>query len=172
MEVDFDSAGSSDYSLLGRVYRSKSLPHGDFSRLDDFDQNWDSGVGSDCFPPVEGEFLQEDLPSVESGILGSEPQSACTCEEQQQPDRVKVVIAKNGQVVLNAADQKLRELRTLKQHYYPEGGWGWVVVVVACIVHLLVNGTQIFLATIIVSFGKPNAVLRRLQPDIFSSQSK
>ena len=32
---DFDSAGSSDYSLLGRIYRSKSLPDGDFSQLDD-----------------------------------------------------------------------------------------------------------------------------------------
>ena len=173
MEVDYDSAGSSDYSLLGRIYRSKSLPDGDFSRLEDFGQNWDSGVGSDCFPPVDGgEYLQQDYPSGESGILASEPQSACTCEEQQQPDNVKVIIAKNGQVVLNAADQKLRELRTLKQHYYPEGGWGWVVVVVACLVHLLVNGTQIVLATIIISFGKPNTVSRRLQPDIFSSASE
>ena len=121
---------------------------------------------------VEGELLQDDLPSAESGILGSEPQSGCTCEEQEQPDRVKVIIAKNGQVVLSAADQKLRELKTLKQHYYPEGGWGWVVVAVACCVHLLVNGTRIVLATIIISFGKPNTVSRRLHPDIVSSPSK
>ena len=40
-------------------------------------------------------------------------------------------------------DQKLRELRTLKQHYYPEGGWGWVVVIVGCLVHFLVNGSQV-----------------------------
>ncbi len=25
--------------------------------------------------------------------------------------------------------------RTLKQHYYPEGGWGWVVVLAACLGH-------------------------------------
>ena len=176
MEDDFDSAGSSDYSLVGRIYRSKSLPDGDFSRLDDFGQNWDSGVGSDCFPQVDGEFLQQDFPSGEvesvSGVLGSENQSACTCEEQQQPDSVKVIIAKHGKVLLNATDQKLQELRTLKQHYYPEGGWGWLVVVVACLVHLLVNGSQIVLATIIVSFGKPNTISRRLHPDIYSSSSK
>ena len=71
MEEDFDSAGSSDYSLLGRIYISKSLPHGDFSRLDDCYHNWDSGVVCDCFSPVEGELLQEDLPSAESGILCS-----------------------------------------------------------------------------------------------------
>ena len=169
MEEDFDSAGSSDYSLVGRIYLSKSLPDGDFSRLDDFDKNWDSGVGSDCFPQLEGEFLQQDFPS---GEVESENQSACTCEEQQQPDNVKVIIAKHGKVLLNATDQKLQELRTLKQHYYPEGGWGWVVVVVACLVHLLVNGSQIVLATIIVSFGKPNTLSRRLHPGIYSSSSK
>ena len=71
------------------------------------------------------------------------------------------------------ADQKkLRELRTLKQHYYPEGGWGWVVVLVACCVHILVLGTQTVLATIVISFGKPNSVSRKLQPEISGSASK
>ena len=174
MEADFDSAGSSDYSLLGRIYRSKSLPDGDFSRLDDEGQEgcfvnghqvneWDSGVGGDFAP-------QEDFPSGISGVLGSEPQS-CTCEDQGQPDKVKVVIGRNGKVVLNPADQKLQELRTLKQHYYPEGGWGWVVVVVACMVHMMVNGSQIVLATILVSLGKQSSVARRLHPAVFTSQS-
>ena len=45
-----------------------------------------------------------------------------------QPDQVKVIIGREGEQVVRAAHQhqKLRELRTLKQHYYPEGGWGWV----------------------------------------------
>lgn len=34
----------------------------------------------------------------------------------------------------------LRQLITLKQHYYPEGGWGWVIVVVAVVVHVLNQG--------------------------------
>ncbi|CAG9822952.1 unnamed protein product [Phaedon cochleariae] len=34
----------------------------------------------------------------------------------------------------------LRQLLTLKQHYYPEGGWGWVVLVCAVIVHVLAHG--------------------------------
>ena len=172
MDADFDSAGSSDYSLLGRIYRSKSLPDGDFSCLDDKwnyfehghqEHDWDSGVGGDFAP-------QEDFPSGISGVLGSDPQS-CTCEDQGQPDNVKVVIGKNRKVVLNTADQKLQELRTLKQHYYPEGGWGWVVVVVGCMVHMMVNGSQIVLATILVSLGKQSSVARRLHPAVFHSQS-
>ncbi|KAG5871507.1 hypothetical protein JTB14_027170 [Gonioctena quinquepunctata] len=34
----------------------------------------------------------------------------------------------------------LRQLLTLKQHYYPEGGWGWVVLVCGVIIHILSQG--------------------------------
>lgn len=34
----------------------------------------------------------------------------------------------------------LRQLLTLKQHYYPEGGWGWVVLVAAVFVQILSHG--------------------------------
>ncbi|XP_017769772.1 PREDICTED: uncharacterized protein LOC108557668, partial [Nicrophorus vespilloides] len=34
----------------------------------------------------------------------------------------------------------LRQLLTLKQHYYPEGGWGWVVLVACVLVHILGHG--------------------------------
>lgn len=36
----------------------------------------------------------------------------------------------------------LRQLLTLKQHYYPEGGWGWVIVVVGVLVQVLAHGLQ------------------------------
>lgn len=31
---------------------------------------------------------------------------------------------------------------TLKQHYYPEGGWGWFIVFIAVVVHVLNHGLQ------------------------------
>ncbi|XP_018332376.1 monocarboxylate transporter 12-like isoform X2 [Agrilus planipennis] len=40
----------------------------------------------------------------------------------------------------------LRQLLTLKQHYYPEGGWGWVVVFAGFIVSFLGHG-------LLLSFG-------------------
>ena len=43
-------------------------------------------------------------------------------------------------------DQKLRDLRTLKQHYYPEGGWGWLVITVAILVNIIAVGTQVNIA--------------------------
>lgn len=33
--------------------------------------------------------------------------------------------------------------RLLSRHYYPEGGWGWVVTVVSTLVHLLGPGLQL-----------------------------
>ena len=30
-------------------------------------------------------------------------------------------------------------VRTIKQHYYPEGGWGWVVLAVACFAHFVTS---------------------------------
>lgn len=39
-----------------------------------------------------------------------------------------------------AAD--LRQLHTLKQHYYPEGGWGWVVLFAGMLVQMLSHGVH------------------------------
>lgn len=36
-----------------------------------------------------------------------------------------------------------RQLLTLKQHYYPEGGWGWVIIFCAVIVQMLTHGLQV-----------------------------
>lgn len=36
-----------------------------------------------------------------------------------------------------------RQLLTLKQHYYLEGGWGWVIFVIAIIVQTLTHGLQV-----------------------------
>lgn len=51
----------------------------------------------------------------------------------------------------------LRQLLTLKQHYYPEGGWGWVVLLVGLLVQILSHGTHgaigVFLQQVTVKFG-------------------
>lgn len=51
----------------------------------------------------------------------------------------------------------LRQLLTLKQHYYPEGGWGWVVLVAAVLVHILSHGmitsAGLFYVEIVKKFG-------------------
>ena len=53
-----------------------------------------------------------------------------------------MIIASNGEVTkaVPTDQKKLRELRTLKQHYYPEGGWGWVVVLATFLCNALTTG--------------------------------
>lgn len=40
----------------------------------------------------------------------------------------------------SAAEHQQRPTSTIRQHYYPEGGWGWVVVVCAVLVQVLAHG--------------------------------
>ncbi|KAL0117219.1 hypothetical protein PUN28_010218 [Cardiocondyla obscurior] len=51
----------------------------------------------------------------------------------------------------------LRQLLTLRQHYYPEGGWGWVVLLVGVLVQILSHGTHgaigVFIRQVEVRFG-------------------
>ncbi|KYN07458.1 hypothetical protein ALC62_01660 [Cyphomyrmex costatus] len=51
----------------------------------------------------------------------------------------------------------LRQLLTLKQHYYPEGGWGWVILLVGLLVQILSHGAHgavgVFLQQVEVKFG-------------------
>lgn len=52
----------------------------------------------------------------------------------------------------------LKQLLTLGQHYYPEGGWGWVVLLVALLVQILSHGVHgaigIFLEQVETRFGQ------------------
>jgi hypothetical protein len=51
----------------------------------------------------------------------------------------------------------LRQLLTLKQHYYPEGGWGWIVLLAGLLVQILSHGAHgsvgVFLEQVVVKFG-------------------
>lgn len=52
-----------------------------------------------------------------------------------------------------------RKRATLQRHYYPEGGWGWVIVATAIAVHVLNHGFQlsagVTLGSAAVKFGQP-----------------
>jgi hypothetical protein len=56
----------------------------------------------------------------------------------------------------------VRQLVTLKQHYYPEGGWGWVVAAVAVVAHLLTHGLHlasgVFVQELVHKFGPGTVV--------------
>lgn len=36
-----------------------------------------------------------------------------------------------------------RKVTTLRRHYYPEGGWGWVIIICTILVHIFNHGIQL-----------------------------
>lgn len=53
-------------------------------------------------------------------------------------DKKNVTIQKKKNISPQVQARKL-----LCRHYYPEGGWGWVIAVVGTLVHLLGSGVQL-----------------------------
>ena len=74
--------------------------------------------------------------------------------------------------ILNPFDKKMKDLRTLKQHYYPEGGWGWVIVLVTLCVQLISHGLQFALAMYVMTLPKSSVISRRLLNASFDQSGK
>lgn len=74
---------------------------------------------------------------------------ACSDHAPVAPEQTHVV---SRQLVAD-----LRQFLTLKQHYYPEGGWGWVILLVSLLVQILSHGVHgavgVFLQQVTVKFG-------------------
>lgn len=43
----------------------------------------------------------------------------------------------------------LRQLMTLRQHYYPEGGWGWLVLAIGFLVQAISHGLHMAIGVFI-----------------------
>lgn len=84
---------------------------------------------TDYFVPAKGESSAKVLYRSRSLPQLSLHDSGVGSGNEQTPGRP------NSRLVSD-----LRQLLTLKQHYYLEGGWGWVVVVVGIFVQVLSHG--------------------------------
>ncbi|KAK7605250.1 hypothetical protein V9T40_007108 [Parthenolecanium corni] len=76
---------------------------------------------------VPGLFRSRSLPQL---LYGTDS-GVCSFSDGGQPQ---------GNVQRSQGD--FRQLLTLKQHYYPEGGWGWVIVFCALCVQTMTHGLQ------------------------------
>lgn len=106
--------------------RSRSLPTEEYHEKpplirSDSVLSWqakDSGIASD----QPSDLQSSDLPSGFNSDLPEE----CPQQVNEQADDDK-------------KDEEGKQA-TIKQHYYPEGGWGWVVVFCALVVQILSHG--------------------------------
>ena len=121
--------------------------------------------------PVGLEGIGEDYASQGSGMLASEPQSEVDIPENDAMDPngsngsgpKGVSESEKSSLKLVMLDKKMNlNIRTLKQHYYPEGGWGWIIVLVTLCVQLISHGLQVNLAMYLMAVPKSSIISRRL----------
>ncbi|XP_040574121.1 uncharacterized protein [Lepeophtheirus salmonis] len=77
----------------------------------------DSGVGHSR----QGDELHESIPREEELVVVEPPQSS----------------------VVSAKTFRRKRIASIFQHYYPEGGWGYVIVITTLLVTILNHGTQL-----------------------------
>ena len=79
----------------------------------------------------DGVFIDEDLSSgvVDANVIQGEGVSGGTVG--------------SGATVLSVEASRKKRIASIFQHYYPEGGWGIVVLVCATMVQVLVHGLQL-----------------------------
>lgn len=142
-----------------------------------------SGISVGVIPEGLQQIFQGDFASGGSGMLISEPQSEVEVAEHQILGRIlshSKLADENGEAssgskkfiaLINPFDKKMKDLRTLKQHYYPEGGWGWVIVLVTLAVQIISHGLQFSLAMFVMSVPKSSVISRRLLNDQVDQQT-
>ena len=103
-------------------------------------------------------------------MLASEPQSEvepANADEaaDEVADDVIIVATKDGKAIpINVLDdRKLKELRTLKQHYYPEGGWGWLISVITLLVQMISVGFPFGLAMFVLDLPQTGIMSRKIE---------
>jgi len=83
----------------------------------------------------------------EETVGGASPASTAMAmtDGQQQPQQQHQILSDKNRIArqLQMAAPAANVGRLLRRHYYPEAGWGWVVVACACMVHLLNHGLQL-----------------------------
>lgn len=100
---------------------------------------------------VPGLFRSRSLPQL---LYGTDSGVGSFSDGGQQPVNVQ------------RSQGDFKQLLTLKQHYYPEGGWGWVIVCCAVIVQTLTHGLQVGSGVLV------RECVRKFGPDVTYSAGR
>lgn len=127
-----------------------------------------SSVASICrWIPAEGQAFNNDklnafrkgrsksVSNMTTEKVSSQPPTAfrrCNSTIEAPKRRQSELVAnelENGEGLLSKTPLSARKTQTLYRHYYPEGGWGWTIVVVCVIVSILDHGMQLAAAVLV-----------------------
>ncbi|CAB4069082.1 unnamed protein product [Lepeophtheirus salmonis] len=135
-------------SRLLRLKKASSLPHAVKDRVfiegaedESFSSSMkDSGIDSANYS--EDRDSISILPSTSKKRFeyqkSNSHQGADDSHENESPPIRKTLLSAIEEV------KKLKNLKaTLRQHYYPEGGWGFVIIIAAVLVQIIIHGFQL-----------------------------
>ncbi|XP_071051671.1 monocarboxylate transporter 12-like isoform X1 [Onthophagus taurus] len=71
----------------------------------------------------------------------SQALNVCPCNKSNKPKGPPCM--EHTDCMLPELPLDARKVTTLRRHYYPEGGWGWVIVACSLLVHVLNHGIQV-----------------------------
>lgn len=98
---------------------------------------------------------------VDSGIATSADADIHSLEydEQAPPQSLSLpitpqLIKKNTQIPRLYSNTSTTTSSTIRQHYYTEGGWGWIIVVVSVMVQTLTHGLHTSCGIFIIEAAK------------------
>ena len=109
------------------------------------------GVYSDCLDHygLDGPLV----PAVEDV---SSHQDSIRSHEDDKPSEVDFREEAPSVTSTTARKRKEKEVKqaTIRQHYYPEGGWGYIVLITASLVNILAHGLQLSFTIISLAIDK------------------
>ncbi|CAL7945906.1 unnamed protein product [Xylocopa violacea] len=131
--------------LCEKTYSRKNLDRGGLASEENNERDANGRESKHEAPIGSTPYTSRSLPRLsvhDSGV-------GCSGNEQSpalgQPHNSKQLVA------------DLKQLHTLRQHYYPEGDWGWVVLFVGMLVQMLSHGVHgsvgVFLTQVADKFG-------------------
>ena len=101
-------------------------------------------------PADECTVCSEEKPATATHNVGAATAVAQTTEEEEEEEEEEdeddedvVVDAATAAPAAEAALQRKLRIASIFQHYYPEGGWGFVVLACGALAQILAHGTQL-----------------------------
>lgn len=86
---------------------------------------------------------------LDGASFGSAAMNGSKNGSQNSAGNAELEVVVSGEAVVSARTVRKRRIAGIFQHYYPEGGWGWVILLVGFAVQVLAVGLQQSVAILI-----------------------
>ena len=120
------------------------------------DDRQDSGIAHGSFDASSGSAAAVAVAELLDGASVGSFEHQLRSADALQWDKIQNISSKKSaeivsihEEIVSARTVRKRRIAGIFQHYYPEGGWGYVVLICGFFVHLLTQGLQLSLVSLV-----------------------